>query len=67
MAEVLNTALPPAPTRCPHCGDRFRTPAELAGTTFAELSHPDDVDADATLLARTLAGVTSGSPRRGDT
>lgn len=30
MAEVLNTALPPAPTRCPHCGDRFRTPAELA-------------------------------------
>ena len=25
-----------------------RTPAELAGTTFAELSHPDDVDADAT-------------------
>ncbi|WP_088313484.1 bifunctional diguanylate cyclase/phosphodiesterase [Kineosporia sp. R_H_3] len=33
-----------------------RTPAELAGTTFAELSHPDDVDADATLLARTLAG-----------
>jgi diguanylate cyclase (GGDEF)-like protein/PAS domain S-box-containing protein len=33
-----------------------RTPAELAGTTLAELSHPDDVDTDATLLARTLAG-----------
>ena len=33
-----------------------RTPAELAGTTLADLSHPEDVDSDATLLARTLAG-----------
>jgi diguanylate cyclase (GGDEF)-like protein/PAS domain S-box-containing protein len=33
-----------------------RTPAELAGSTLAELSHPEDVDADATLLARTLSG-----------
>ncbi|WP_088285247.1 bifunctional diguanylate cyclase/phosphodiesterase [Kineosporia sp. A_224] len=37
-----------------------RTPAELAGTTLAEVSHPDDVDADATLLARTLAGERPG-------
>ncbi|MBI4940907.1 MAG: EAL domain-containing protein [Actinobacteria bacterium] len=37
-----------------------RTTAELAGTTLAELSHPDDVDADATLLARTLAGERPG-------
>jgi len=33
-----------------------RTPAELAGTTLADLSHPDDVDADASMLAKTLAG-----------
>ena len=33
-----------------------RTPAELAGSTLADLSHPEDVDTDATLLARTLAG-----------
>jgi diguanylate cyclase (GGDEF)-like protein/PAS domain S-box-containing protein len=33
-----------------------RTPAELTGSTLADLSHPEDVDADASLLAKTLAG-----------
>ncbi len=33
-----------------------RTPGELTGSTLADLSHPEDVEADAGLLARTLAG-----------